>query len=764
MVSVLGGLNNFAGGLAQGIQAGDKMRLADLADKRAQEAHDDEMRKSRQEQADAQQLRQRYGPGTNQVYTGTSFPDVGHDTYDQAQAAASGSTVPTDTIGFLKQAEGFNPNAYSDYRQTSIGYGARAMPGETAISPQDAEARLASEAGKVGDFINQNVKVPLTQGQRTALTSFGYNLGTGQGGLSDLLPAVNSGNWQGVARQMQSYNRAGGQVNDGLVSRRKMEAGLLFQPDAPAAQPQAPVGALPSTPNAPVQTASVNSGMATDAAPAASPRQAALPSSMPSIQRQGQAASVQTAPAQAAASQGQGRVVVRDPMTGRYHAVPADQVRDKTQAEQLKDVGGLLLAQGKPQAAADMFKRAADLQVEQAAIDKDAAAQELSRSAVDPTAFAKTTNKLFGKLGTQLNVSTDVVDAGDGKKATVLKFEPTGTNATAFYLDRNGQMSTTPDPSAYTANVMMVQGMFAGDTAAAVAHINEIEGRIQQIRHDKQNEALEAQNAPLQQAKVQSEIDASKANSDYQKGLLAAHRADEEAKKRQLFNESVDKLTLGGILDPSKPAAYAQQVGALAKRHGIAPEVDFTEVQKGNAALPSWSAASPSALAAASPANTKVANPFLASAISSVPAPRPAPIPAVSQATSTNPFLQSVDGSYQPMNALRAPSGQAQTALPSGQAQSALPAPQPSTFGRIVNYLAEAPERHAALRKAEGEANWSGPAGKAYSDLVDALSSGKPPKHDDLVKVTQLLAGWPSFSERMDPRIVDYIHQYGSRW
>jgi len=191
-----------------------------------------------------QQLMRTYGQQLGQALRGKSTQTVPNPMQPNGGMVTGNNTggqSAGDTIAFLKQQEGFSPKTYSDFKQTSIGYGTKAQPGETSITPQDAEARLRQEAGKVDDWITQNVKQPLTQNQRTALTSFGYNLGTGQGGLSDLLPNINTGNWQAVADQMSRYNRAGGQVNAGLVARRLLEGRLLRQPDTPQqAQPAAP--------------------------------------------------------------------------------------------------------------------------------------------------------------------------------------------------------------------------------------------------------------------------------------------------------------------------------------------------------------------------------------------------------------------------------------------------------------------------------------------------------------------------------------------
>ncbi len=135
-------------------------------------------------------------------------------------------------VNFIKSAEGFSASPYGDYKQTSIGYGTKALPGETSITPQVADVRLRQEAGKVNDWIDSNVKVPLTQNQRAALTSFGYNLGTDKGGLTDLLPNINRGDWRAVGEQMGHYINAGGERNEGLINRRSNEMSLLTKPDS----------------------------------------------------------------------------------------------------------------------------------------------------------------------------------------------------------------------------------------------------------------------------------------------------------------------------------------------------------------------------------------------------------------------------------------------------------------------------------------------------------------------------------------------------
>src|SRR5882672_7867258 len=54
---------------------------------------------------------------------------------------AEGATTP-DLTAFIKQREGFRSTPYPDGKQTSIGYGTRAQPGETSITRDEAENRL----------------------------------------------------------------------------------------------------------------------------------------------------------------------------------------------------------------------------------------------------------------------------------------------------------------------------------------------------------------------------------------------------------------------------------------------------------------------------------------------------------------------------------------------------------------------------------------------------------------------------------------------
>jgi len=139
------------------------------------------------------------------------------------------------TLNLIKRFEGYTPKPKWDYRQHSVGYGTRWEPGTPVGTQQDHEAALAREAGNVNGWLAQNVTVPLDEQKRGALTSFGFNLGVDD--LERLKPDINAGNWPTVAKRMLSFNKAGGEVNQGLVNRRRQEAETLLGQSLPQEDP-----------------------------------------------------------------------------------------------------------------------------------------------------------------------------------------------------------------------------------------------------------------------------------------------------------------------------------------------------------------------------------------------------------------------------------------------------------------------------------------------------------------------------------------------
>jgi len=149
----------------------------------------------------------------------------------------------------IKGFEGFAPKASWDYKQHSNGYGTRALhPGEE-IDKATAEQRFSGSIAKAAAHVD-SVAPNAPPGVRAALTSLTYNAGPGwsSSGLGEL---VKAGDWQGAAERFQQYNKAGGEVNPGLVNRRTKEAAWFNAP--PLAGAPAPMAQAAMPPIAPQQ-------------------------------------------------------------------------------------------------------------------------------------------------------------------------------------------------------------------------------------------------------------------------------------------------------------------------------------------------------------------------------------------------------------------------------------------------------------------------------------------------------------------------------
>lgn len=146
--------------------------------------------------------------------------------------------MPLDApyLDAIKGFEGYAPTAQWDYKQNSNGYGTRALyPGET-IDRDTAEQRFQQEVAKAKAHV-ETVAPDAPEGVKAALTSLTYNAGPGwaNSGLGEL---VKAGDWAGAAERFQQYNKAGGEVNPGLVARRAKEAAWFGA--APLGAPQPP--------------------------------------------------------------------------------------------------------------------------------------------------------------------------------------------------------------------------------------------------------------------------------------------------------------------------------------------------------------------------------------------------------------------------------------------------------------------------------------------------------------------------------------------
>jgi lysozyme len=149
----------------------------------------------------------------------------------------------------IKGFEGYSPQAQWDYKQSSSGYGTKAQPGDETLPPDQLKAiheqRLQDEVTKAAAAVD-GFAPDLPPGVRAALTSLTYNAGPGwqQSGLGQ---AIKSGDYDKAREIFLQYNKAGGEVNPGLVARRQKEAAWFTgQPQPAQAAPAAPANATPA--------------------------------------------------------------------------------------------------------------------------------------------------------------------------------------------------------------------------------------------------------------------------------------------------------------------------------------------------------------------------------------------------------------------------------------------------------------------------------------------------------------------------------------
>ena len=189
--------------------------------------------------------------------TGIAKPIILQGFEDQAQQGVG-------VIDLVKGFEKFEPKAYNDYKQTSVGYGTKGKPGEV-LTEEQASERLQSElfghAKRIEDAAALK-GITLNKNQFNALTSFDFNTGRG----ANLIERFGDDPQQLVSKMLE-YNKAGGEVKGGLVKRRQIEAALFLSPDQQAAAtPQSPtqnqgrIGFTPAKPEEPITTSRIVTG------------------------------------------------------------------------------------------------------------------------------------------------------------------------------------------------------------------------------------------------------------------------------------------------------------------------------------------------------------------------------------------------------------------------------------------------------------------------------------------------------------------------
>lgn len=131
-------------------------------------------------------------------------------------------------VGLLTIAkwEGFSDHAYVPVPGDvpTIGFGSTegVKMGDTITVPKAIE-RLYRDTEKAESAIGRCVKVPLSQGQFDAFTSFAFNVGTEAFCSSTLVKKLNQGDYAGACSELKRWVYVDGRRVQGLVNRREAE-------------------------------------------------------------------------------------------------------------------------------------------------------------------------------------------------------------------------------------------------------------------------------------------------------------------------------------------------------------------------------------------------------------------------------------------------------------------------------------------------------------------------------------------------------------
>jgi GH24 family phage-related lysozyme (muramidase) len=153
-------------------------------------------------------------------------------------AVSSGDRVPQQALNLIKKYEGFRSGPYiCPAGVPTIGYGntyyprtgAKVKMTDAPVSPDAAELLLKECVEK--DFVPKLEKIPywgeMSDGQRSALISFAYNLGANFYGDMDNFGSITRDlrdkNWANVPTTLLKYRNPGSSFEEGLRKRRTEE-------------------------------------------------------------------------------------------------------------------------------------------------------------------------------------------------------------------------------------------------------------------------------------------------------------------------------------------------------------------------------------------------------------------------------------------------------------------------------------------------------------------------------------------------------------
>ena len=133
-------------------------------------------------------------------------------------------------LELIKGFEGLVLSPYWDVSGWSVGYGhfLGDISKPSPITEAKANEYLMQDIKIVDNALNKYIDVPLTQNEIDALSSFTYNLGSGNLSKSTLLKDLNKGDKKSAASNFDLWVKAGGKVLSALVERRAIEKELFL--------------------------------------------------------------------------------------------------------------------------------------------------------------------------------------------------------------------------------------------------------------------------------------------------------------------------------------------------------------------------------------------------------------------------------------------------------------------------------------------------------------------------------------------------------
>jgi lysozyme len=142
------------------------------------------------------------------------------------------------TLDLIKKWEGCQLQAYQCSAGIwTIGYGTTAAAGlgiepakGMAITQERSEDLLRQGIEKFAAKVDELITTKVNQNERGAIICLAYNIGCGALSKSTVLRELNAGNKDRAAAAFKMWNKAGGEIVQGLVNRRNAEVTLFLTP------------------------------------------------------------------------------------------------------------------------------------------------------------------------------------------------------------------------------------------------------------------------------------------------------------------------------------------------------------------------------------------------------------------------------------------------------------------------------------------------------------------------------------------------------